>query len=142
MSLPNWVMYALLSMLFAGVTSVIAKFGLKNVSGDTGLAVRTTFVFALIWLNTISFQHFKEFGGLTKKDVLFLFVSAITTSLSWIFYYRAIKIGNVSAVAVIDKASIVITLILSFWLLKEPFTWRVVLAAGLIISGLLVLTVK
>lgn len=73
MSLPNWVMYALLSMLFAGVTSVIAKFGLKNVGGDAGLAVRTTFVFALIWLNTIAFRHFKEFGGLTKKDVLFLF---------------------------------------------------------------------
>jgi transporter family protein len=77
-----------------------------------------------------------------QKDLLFLFVSAITTSLSWIFYYRAIKIGNISAVAVIDKASIVITLVLSFWLLKEPFTWRVGLAAGLIISGLLVLTVK
>lgn len=71
MSLPNWVMYALLSMLFEGVTSVIAKFGLKNVSGDAGLAVRTTFVFALIWLNTISFQHFKEFGGLTKKIYCF-----------------------------------------------------------------------
>ena len=142
MSLPNWVVYALLSMLFAGVTSVISKFGLKNVSGDAGLAVRTTFVFALIWINTIAFRHFKEFGSLTKKDVLFLFVSAITTSLSWIFYYRAIKIGNVSAVAVIDKASIVITLVLSFWLLKEPFTWRIGLAVVLIISGLLVLTTR
>jgi bacterial/archaeal transporter family protein len=140
--MPTWLSYALLSMLFAGVTSVIAKFGLKNVSGDAGLAVRTTFVFVLVWLNAIAFRHIKEFPNLTQKDILFLFVSGITTTLSWIFYYRAIKMGNVSTVAVIDKASIVITLILSFWLLKEPYTWRVGLAAGLIISGLLVLTIK
>ena len=140
--MPTWLLYALLSMLFAGLTSVIAKFGLKNVSGDAGLAVRTTFVFVLIWLNAIAFRHIKDFPRLTKTDVLFLFVSAVTTTLSWIFYYRAIKIGNVSTVAVIDKASILITLILSFWLLKEPFTWRVGLTAGLIVSGLLVLTLK
>jgi len=66
----------------------------------------------------------------------------LTTTLSWIFYYRAVKMGNVSVVAVIDKASIVITLILSFWLLKEPFTWRIAVAVLLIISGLLVLTLK
>lgn len=140
--MPTWIFYALLSMFFAGLTSVLAKFGLKNVGGDAGLAVRTSFVFVLVWLNAIAFRHFKEFPNLTQKDILFLFISGITTTLSWIFYYRAIKIGNVSSVAVIDKASIVITLILSFWLLKEPFTWRVALATTLIISGLLVLTLK
>lgn len=140
--MPTWIFYAILSMFFAGLTSVIAKFGLKNVSGDTGLAVRTSFVFLLVWLNAIAFKHIRDFGSLTSKDVLFLGISGVTTTLSWIFYYRAIKMGDVSIVAVIDKASIIITLLLSFWLLKEPFTWRIALAAALIISGLLVLTVK
>lgn len=140
--MPTWILYAILSMLFAGLTAVIAKFGLKNVSGDAGLAVRTTFVFVLVWLNAIAFRHVKDFGHLTAKDILFLGISGLTTTLSWIYYYRAIKMGDVSVVAVIDKASIVITLILSFWLLKEPFTWRIAIATALIISGLLVLTFK
>jgi transporter family protein len=140
--MPVWIFYAILSMIFAGLTAVIAKFGLKNVSGDTGLAVRTTFVFLLVWLNAISFKHIRDFNQLTSKDILFLAISGLTTTLSWIYYYRAIKMGNVSVVAVIDKASIVITLVLSFWLLKEPFTWRIAVAVLLIISGLLVLTVK
>jgi transporter family protein len=129
-------------MFFAGLTSVIAKFGLKNVSGDSGLAVRTCFVFLLVWLNAIAFRHYRDFSNLTTKDVLFLGISGLTTTLSWIFYYRAIKLGDVSVVAVIDKASIVITLLLSFWLLKEPFTWRVAVAAALMISGLVILTIK
>jgi len=140
--MPLWVFYAILSMFFAGLTSVIAKFGLKNVSGDAGLAVRTTAVFLLVWLNAIAFNHTRYLSQLSRKDVLFLAISGLTTTLSWIYYYRAIKIGNVSAVAVIDKASIVITLILSFWLLKEPFTWRIGLAAAFIITGLLLLTFK
>ncbi len=140
--MPTWIFYALLSAVFAGLTAVIAKFGLKNVSGDTGLAVRTTFVFFLVWLNAISFRHIRDFGQLTLKDILFLGISGLTTTLSWIYYYRAIKLGDVSVVAVIDKASIVITILLSFWLLKEPFTWRIAVAAALIVSGLLVLTVK
>jgi len=140
--MPVWIIYAIVSMFFAGLTAVIAKFGLKNVSGDTGLAVRTTFVFLLVWFNAIALRQTGDFSKLTSKDVLFLGISGLTTTLSWIFYYRAIKMGDVSVVAVIDKASIIITLLLSFWLLKEPFTWRIAIAAALIISGLLVLTLK
>lgn len=129
-------------MLFAGLTAVIAKAGLKNVSGDTGLAVRTSFVFALIWINVFAFNQLKDFQNLTKKDVLFLGISGLTTTFSWIFYYRAIKIGNVSEVALIDKASIVITLLLSFLFLQEQFTWKIAFGAVLMISGLLVITWK
>ncbi len=129
-------------MFFAGLTSVIAKAGLKNVSGDTGLAVRTIFVFALVWLNMVAFNHVKDFANLTKRDVLLLGISGLTTTLSWIFYYKAIKIGNVSEVALIDKASILITLLLSFLFLHEQFTWRVALGAAMILGGLLVLTLK
>jgi bacterial/archaeal transporter family protein len=139
--MKQYQIYALISMFFAGLTSVIAKAGLKNVPSDVGLAVRTSFVFLMIWVNVFLFQNIKDFGNLTKKDILFLCISGLTTSISWIYYYRAIKIGNVSEVALIDKASIIITLMLSFYFLSEPFTWKIALGACMIVGGLLVLTV-
>ncbi|MBS1650392.1 MAG: EamA family transporter [Bacteroidetes bacterium] len=137
--MKQYQFFAVLSMLFAGLTSVIAKAGLKNVSGDTGLAVRTSFVFILIWLNIFVFKHVKDFSNLTTKDIVLLCLSGLTTTLSWIFYYKAIKIGNVSEVALIDKASIIITLLLSFLFLNEPFTWKVALGGLMIVSGLIIL---
>ncbi len=140
--MKNWVLYSLISMFFAGLTSVIAKMGLKNVSSDTGLAIRTIVVFVLVWINAIAFQSVKDFKNLTKQDGMLLAISGITTSLSWIFYYKAIKIGNVSQVALIDKASILITLALSFLILNEQFTWKIALGAAFILAGLLILTFK
>jgi transporter family protein len=140
--MPTWILYALASMFFAGLTSVIAKFGLKNVSGDLALAIRTTMVFVLIWINAVAFQHTKQFSNFTKKDIIFLCISGVTTTLSWIFYYRAIKIGDVSIVASIDKASLVITIILAFFFLKEPISPKVLIGAGLITAGTLVLVFK
>jgi bacterial/archaeal transporter family protein len=137
--LQNWVFLALLSMFFAGLTSVIAKFGLKGISADLGLAVRTVVVFVFVILNFFAWQNIKEIGQLTKSNLIFLAISGVTTSLSWIFYYRAIKIGNVSQVALIDKGSIIITLILSFMLLKEPVNAKILIGAGLILAGLVVL---
>lgn len=140
--MKQYHIFAIISMLFAGLTSVIAKAGLKNVSGDTGLAIRTLFVFTFVWLNIFLFNHIKDFTHLTKKDILLLSISGLTTSLSWIFYYKAIKIGNVSEVALIDKGSIVITLFLSVIFLKESFTWQLLLGSVLIVGGILVLTWK
>lgn len=137
--MPTWILYALASMLFAGLTSVIAKFGLKNVSGDLGIAVRTTMIFVLVWINAFAFRHTQQLSNFTKRDILFLCISGVTTTLSWIFYYRAIKIGDVSIVASIDKASLVITILLAFFFLKEPLTPKVLLGAGLITAGTLVL---
>ncbi len=129
-------------MLFAGLTSVVAKAGLKNVSADTGLAIRTSFVFAFIWINIFVFNQIKDFLNLTLKDVSFLGVSALTTTVSWIFYYKAIKIGQVSEVALIDKASIIITIILSFIFLQEQLTWKICIGAILILSGLITIVWK
>jgi len=134
--------YALISMLFTGLTSVVAKAGLKNVSADTGLAIRTSFVFAFIWINIFVFNQIKDFLNLTLKDVSFLGVSALTTTVSWIFYYKAIKIGQVSEVALIDKASIIITIILSFLFLQEQLTWKICIGAILILSGLITIVWK
>lgn len=140
--MKQYQIFAIISMIFAGLTSVIAKAGLKNVSGDTGLAVRTSFVFVLIWLNIFVFNHIKDFSNLTKRDIILLGCSGVTTTISWIFYYKAIKVGNVSEVALIDKASIIITLSLSFLFLNEQFTWKIALGGLLIIGGLLILTIK
>lgn len=140
--MKQYQIFALISMVFAGLTSVVAKAGLKNVVADTGLAIRTSFVFVFIWLNIIVFNSYKDFSNLTKKDVLLLGVSAVTTAISWIFYYRAIKIGTVSEVALIDKGSIIITLLLSFIFLNEQFTWRIALGGLMIIGGILILTMK
>lgn len=140
--MEKWVSYAIISMLFAGLTSVIAKFGLKNVSGDTGLAVRTIVVFILIWANALFFQDVRQFRNLDKSAITFLAISGVTTTLSWIFYYRAIKVGPVSQVALIDKGSIVIALLLSVWILKEPLSIKTVAGAVLIVAGLLVIAWK
>ena len=140
--MKQYQIFALISMVFAGLTSVVAKAGLKNVAADTGLAIRTSFVFVFIWFNIIVFSNYKDFSNLTTKDIMLLAVSAATTAISWVFYYRAIKIGTISEVALIDKGSIIITLILSFIFLNEQFSWRVALGGLMIIGGILILTMK
>lgn len=135
-------LFAIISMFFAGITAVIAKLGMKNVSGDTALVVRTSLIFVLVWLNAFAFRHVQAMNLLSRKDVMFLCLSGVTTFFSWLFYYRAMKEGNVSVVATIDKASILVTLLLSFWILKEPFTWRLAVGATCITVGLVVLVWK
>ncbi len=129
-------------MIFAGFTSVLAKYGLKNIHPDLGLGIRTTVIFFLITLINVVGSKYKDFGLLTQKQWLLLVASGITTTVSWVFYYRAMKDGLVSYVAAIDKASIIITLLLSFFLLKEPMTPKVLIGAGLIFVGMIVLIWK
>jgi transporter family protein len=138
--MEKWMVFAIISMVFAGLTSVIAKFGMKDLSSDTALAMRTTVVFALIMTNAFLFKNaLTEIRNSPSSNIIFLVISGITTTLSWIFYYRAIKEGPVSYVATIDKASIVVTLLLSFVILKEPLTGKVLLGAGFILIGMLIL---
>ncbi|WP_028523300.1 EamA family transporter [Runella limosa] len=140
--MQTWIIYAILSMIFAGFTSVLAKYGLKNIHPDLGLGIRTTVIFFLITLINVVGSKYKDFGLLTQKQWLLLVASGITTTVSWVFYYRAMKDGLVSYVAAIDKASIIITLLLSFFLLKEPMTPKVLIGAGLIFVGMIVLIWK
>jgi transporter family protein len=140
--MQTWIFYAVLSMLFAGITSVIAKLGLKNISGDLGVGIRTGFVMVFVWINIFAFNHHEFFTSLGFRDVIYLGISGLTTALSWIFYYKAIKLGEVSTVALIDKASILITVLLSFFILKEAITFKTLLALTLILSGLLLMAWK
>lgn len=137
--METWVLYAIISMVFAGLTSVLAKYGLQNINADLGLGIRTAVIFFLITLLNVVGEKYKDISLITTRQTVLLIASGITTTLSWIFYYRAMKDGLVSYVAAIDKASIVITLVLSFILLKEPMTAKVVVGASLIFVGMVVL---
>lgn len=140
--METWIFYAILSMIFAGLTSVLAKFGLQNIHPDLGLGIRTTVIFILITSIVLFGDRLKDFSQITAKQMWLLVASGITTTLSWLFYYRAMKDGLVSYVAAIDKASIIITLVLSFVLLKEPVSPKIIIGAGLIFVGMLVLIWK
>jgi len=140
--MDRWVLYAILSMVFAGCTSVVAKLGLRGISSDLGLAVRTSFVFLFIWLFTWKFVPLGDWQKLTWNHVYWLALSAVTTTISWIFYYKAIQEGNVSTVALIDKGSVVVAILLASIILGEHITWRVGLGLSFIITGLLIISRK
>ncbi len=140
--METWMLYAVASMFFAGFTSILAKYGLQNINADLGLGIRTTTIFLLIVIFVVVTGKTKDFELITSKQLILLVASGITTTLSWIFYYRAMKDGLVSYVAAIDKASIVITLILSFIFFKEPISAKVICGASLIFIGMLVLVWK
>lgn len=136
------VLYALISMFFAGLTSILAKYGLKEVSGDVALIIRTVIIVIIVWVNVFLFDSVSALRNISRHSYTFLILSGITTSFSWIFYYKAIKIGNVSEVAIIDKGSIVITLLLAFFILKEPFTPRVAVGGGCVLAGIIIMAFK
>jgi transporter family protein len=140
--MEKWVAYALISMVFAGFTSVIAKMGLADISGELGLTIRTLFVslfvlgFAAIAIPT------GDYFLLNRMNLLWLGLSALTTTLSWIFYYKALKLGDVATVALIDKGSVVVAIVLAWLLLKEVITLRTLIGGVLIVGGLLVMVKK
>ena len=140
--MQTWMIYALLSALFAALTAIFGKLGLKSIDSDLATAIRTLFVLMITW--GFVFYRSKSDGifSLSKQNWLMLFLSAIATGLSWLFYYRAMQIGNVSQVNIIDKSSIVITLILAFIFLKEPVTPKILLSGGLIFAGMMVMVWK
>lgn len=140
--METWIIYAILSMVFAGLTSVLAKYGLQNINPDLGLGIRTTTIFFLIVGFNLITDKLKDLPLLTSRQLVLLILSGITTTFSWIFYYRAMKDGLVSYVAAIDKASIIITLVLSFLLLKEPMTPKIMVGGSLIFIGMIVLIWK
>lgn len=136
--MERWVTYAFISMAFAGVTAVIAKQGLDGISGELGLVVRTCFVFVFVLgLATVAVP-WQEWTTLTRSNWFWLGLSAATTTLSWLFYYKALKLGEVSTIALIDKGSFLVAVVLAWLLLGERITARVALGSVLILAGLLV----
>ncbi len=140
--MPTWVLYAIAAAFFAGLTSVVAKRGMEDLPADLALGLRTAVVFVLVWINVLAFGTLKSLPSLTGRAATWLALSGVTTALSWICYYRAMKTGPVSYIATIDKGSILLTLLLSCLWLGEPFSWKLGLGAALVVSGLLVLAWK
>lgn len=140
--MDKWVLYAFVSMFFAGFTSVIAKMGLTGISGELGLTIRTVFVFGFVLLFAAWAVPMQQLAAVSSRNLLWLGLSGVTTSLSWIFYYKALKVGDVATVALIDKGSVVVAMLLAWFLLREVITLRMVIGAALIVAGLLVIAKK
>lgn len=140
--MEKWVAYALVSTIFAGFTSVIAKMGLAGISGELGLTIRTLFVGIFVLGFAAAVIPSSDFSMLNRTNILWLGLSALTTTLSWIFYYKALKLGDVATVALIDKGSVVVAIFLAWLLLKEAITLRILIGGALIVGGLLVMVKK
>ncbi|MEG1762748.1 MAG: EamA family transporter, partial [Bacteroidales bacterium] len=127
-----WKYYALLSAVFASLTAIFAKIGIANVNSNLATAIRTFFILLLTWGIVLAGNNLHGIKELNGKTWLFLILSAVATGLSWLCYFKAIQIGDVSRVAPIDKLSVVFTILLSFFILKEPMSARVLIGGGLI----------
>lgn len=140
--MERWVIYAIIAMAFAGVTAVIAKLGLTGISGELGLTVRTCFVFAFVLGFAIISVPGTEIGEITWSNMAWLGLSGVTTAVSWVFYYKAIKEGEVSTVALIDKGSFLVAVVLAWLVLGERITGRIAVGCLLILAGVMVVSRK
>ena len=136
--LQVWWVYALLSAFFAALTTIFAKIGIKDVNSDLATAIRTIVILIIAWGIVIGRGQLGGLTTLSRQTMIFLVLSGIATGLSWLFYFRALQIGEASLVAPIDKSSLALILVLSVVFLGEPLTWKSVLAAILVTAGTLV----
>ncbi|HSX10047.1 MAG TPA: EamA family transporter [Candidatus Saccharimonadales bacterium] len=131
----SWFIYALLSAFFAALTAILAKIGVKDVDSNLATAIRTVVILLFAWGIVFYQGTVKQIGNLTQFSIVFLILSGIATGLSWLFYFRALQLGNASQVAPIDKLSIVLTLILSILILKEKVSVSVIAGIVLMVTG-------
>ncbi len=131
----TWFIYALLSAFFAALTAILAKIGIKNVDSNLATAIRTVVILLFAWGIVLAQGTAKQLVTLSRFSLLFLVLSGIATGLSWLFYFRALQLGEASHVSPIDKLSLVITIILAALILKEKITLPIVLGAALMSIG-------
>ncbi|MCL2143930.1 MAG: EamA family transporter [Endomicrobia bacterium] len=134
-----WKYYALLSAFFAAVTAILAKAGVKGISGNVATAVRTFIVLIMAWFIVIFAGQLKEVKSIGRENLIFLVLSGLAAGLSWLFYFKALETGDVSKVAPIDKISIVLVMIFAFIFLNEPMSLKTVLGGTLIAAGAILL---
>ena len=134
-----WYIYALLSALFAALTAIFAKVGVKDVNSDLATAIRTVVILIIAWGIVVARGSITTITTLNKTNWIFLTLSGIATGLSWIFYFKALQLGKVSQVAPVDKLSVAIAIILSVVFLKEALTLKMAIGALLIIAGTITL---
>ena len=136
-----WFVLALLSAVFAALTSILAKIGIDGVNSNLATAIRTMVVVAMSWGMVFRTNTQGGIFEISKKSWLFLVLSGLATGASWLCYYKALQIGEASKVVPIDKLSVVITLVLAFVFLHEQFTWKSLVGCVLIGAGTLLMVI-
>jgi len=136
-----WLVFAILSAVFAAATSILAKIGIEGVNSNLATAIRTVVVVVMAW--GIVFVTHAETGlaAISTKSWLFLILSGLATGASWLCYFYAIKLGEVSKVVPIDKCSLVLTIILAAVFLGEAMTWKTVVGSLLIVAGTMIMII-
>ncbi len=134
-----WAVYAVLSSVFAALTSILAKVGIDGVNSTLATAIRTLVVVVMSWGMVFLTNAKVGIAEISRKSWLFLILSGLATGASWLCYYRALQLGQASKVVPIDKLSVVITLILAWVFLHEQFNMKSLIGAALIAAGTLVM---
>lgn len=136
-----WFVFALLSAVFAALTSILAKIGIDGVNSNLATAIRTVVVVAMAWGMVFLTHAQTGISAISRKSWLFLILSGLATGASWLCYYRALQLGEASKVVPIDKLSVVLTMVLAFVFLHEEFTVRSVVGCVLIGAGTLLMVI-
>ena len=134
-----WFFFALLSAVFAALTSILAKVGIEGVNSNLATALRTLVVLAMAWMMVFVTNAQGGIGAISRKSWLFLILSGLATGASWLCYYKALQIGEASKVVPIDKLSIVFTLVLAWTFLHEQVNAKSIFGCLLIVAGTLVM---
>ena len=134
-----WFIFAVLSAIFAALTSILAKIGIEGVNSNLATAIRTVVVVGMAWIMVFITNTQSGMVDISKKSWIFLILSGVATGASWLCYYRALQVGDASKVVPIDKLSVVITLVLAFVFLHEEFTIKSLAGCVLIGAGTILL---
>lgn len=137
-----WLVYALLSAIFASLTSISGKVGIENVESNLGTAIRTIVVLIMAWIIVFATKKQSDVKKIDKKSLLFLILSGIATGASWLCYYKALQDGLASIVVPIDKLSILVTILFAYVFLKEKLSKKSIVGLVLIVVGTLILLIK
>ena len=134
-----WIVFALLSAVFAALTSIFAKIGIESVNSNLATAIRTVIVLVMAWLIVFATGKHQQIVDISTKSWVFLVLSGLATGLSWLCYFYALQIGEASKVVPVDKFSVVITMVMAFFILGEVITMKTIIGGLLITAGTLVL---
>ncbi len=134
-----WLLFAILSAVFAAATAILAKIGIENVDSNLATAIRTIVVLIMAWLVVFLTNKGGGIASITPRSWLFLILSGLATGASWLCYFYAIKIGDVSKVVPVDKCSLVLTIIFAVIFLGESLTWKTILGSILLLAGSIVM---
>jgi transporter family protein len=138
----KWLIYAMLSAVFASLTAILGKIGITNIESNLGTAIRTIVVLIMAWVVVFATKKQSTVKNTRRKDLLFICLSGIATGASWLCYYKALQTGPASVVVPIDKLSIVITIAFSFFVFREKLTKKALVGLTLVVAGTLALLIK